>query len=114
MYSCFQLFFREKDISAMQSNQFSLLTPVRWGILSAANIGVKRVAPAIVASSNGQLVAVGTRNPQRARELFAFAPDITIYGDYESVIPCRTVCTPNGRSKRLKPVSMCCVKSRSL
>jgi D-xylose 1-dehydrogenase (NADP+, D-xylono-1,5-lactone-forming) len=70
----------------MQSNEFSLHTPVRWGILSAANIGVKRVAPAIVASSNAQLVAVGTRNPLRARELFAFAPGVAISGSYDSVI----------------------------
>jgi D-xylose 1-dehydrogenase (NADP+, D-xylono-1,5-lactone-forming) len=70
----------------MQSNGTSLHTPVRWGVLSAANIGVKRVAPAIYASSNGRLVAVGSRNPERARELFAFAPDTLIYGDYDSVI----------------------------
>src|SRR5207248_2213736 len=70
----------------MQSNDIVLNTPVRWGILSAANIGVKRVAPAIHASSNGKLVAVGSRNPGRARELFAFAPDVRIYGDYDSVI----------------------------
>src|SRR2546423_6713443 len=69
----------------MQSNE-TLHIPVRWGILSAANIGVKRVAPAIHASSNGKLVAVGSRNPGRARELFAFAPDVRIYGDYDSVI----------------------------
>ena len=70
----------------MQSNEISLHTPVRWGVLSAANIGVKRVAPAIYASSNGRLVAVGSRNPERARELYAFAPDALIYEDYDSVI----------------------------
>ncbi|GAC1380769.1 MAG: Gfo/Idh/MocA family oxidoreductase [Ktedonobacteraceae bacterium] len=70
----------------MQSNETSLHTPVRWGMLSAANIGVKRVAPAIQASSNGRLVAIGSRNPQRAQELFDFAPDAILYGDYDSVI----------------------------
>jgi len=70
----------------MQSNETPLHIPVRWGVLSAANIAVKRVAPAIVASSNGRLVAVGSRNPQRAQELFAFAPEVIIYSDYESVI----------------------------
>jgi predicted dehydrogenase len=70
----------------MQSDETVLHTPVRWGVLSAANIGVKRVAPAIHASSNGRLVAVGSRNPGRARELFAFAPDVLIYEDYDSVI----------------------------
>ena len=70
----------------MQSNETPLHVPVRWGVLSAANIAVKRVAPAIAASSNGRLVAVGSRNPQRAQELFAFAPEVIIYSDYESVI----------------------------
>ena len=70
----------------MQSNETPLHIPVRWGVLSAANIAVKRVAPAIAASSNGRLVAVGSRNPQRAQELFAFAPEAIIYSDYESVI----------------------------
>ena len=70
----------------MQSNETPQHIPVRWGVLSAANIAVKRVAPAIVASSTGRLVAVGSRNPPRARELFAFAPEVIIYNDYESVI----------------------------
>ena len=70
----------------MHSNETVLHAPVRWGVLSAANIGVKRVAPAIHSSSNGRLVAVGSRNPIRARELFAFAPDVHIYEDYDSVI----------------------------
>src|SRR5215469_12621151 len=61
-------------------------TPVRWGILSTANIGVKYVAPAIVASSNGRLEAIGSRNPQRVKELFTFAPDVRVDGDYESLI----------------------------
>src|SRR5436309_132923 len=70
----------------MQPNETHLHIPVRWGVLSAANIAVKRVAPAIAASSNGRLAAVGSRNPQRAQELFAFAPDAIIYSDYESLI----------------------------
>ncbi|MGB8344247.1 MAG: Gfo/Idh/MocA family oxidoreductase [Ktedonobacteraceae bacterium] len=70
----------------MQSDETILQNAVRWGILSAANIGVNHVAPAIHASSNGSLVAVGSRNPDRARALFAFAPEIAVYDDYESVI----------------------------
>lgn len=59
---------------------------IRWGVLSSANIGVKAVAPAIRASSNGKLVAVGTRDSRKAAELYSFAPDVRIYNDYESVI----------------------------
>lgn len=66
--------------------EVALLTkPVRWGVLSSASIGISAVAPAILASSNGQLVAVGSRNPQRARELFSFAPGIR-FSDYDSLI----------------------------
>ena len=70
----------------MQQNATTPSSPVRWGILSAANIGVKRVGPAIAASSNGKLVAVASRNPQQAAALFAFTPDTLIYNDYETLI----------------------------
>lgn len=61
--------------------------PIRWGMLSAANIGVKHVAPAIVASANGILAAVASRNPQRAQEVIApFAPTARIYAGYDSLI----------------------------
>jgi len=70
----------------MQLNTITRNNPVRWGIISTANIGVKAVAPAIQASSNGKLVAVGSRDGRRAAELYAFAPGVRIYGDYESVI----------------------------
>jgi len=68
----------------MQSNQSDQV--IRWGILSAANIGVKAVAPAIRASSNGRLVAVASRDTQHATEVYAFAPDVRIYDDYDSII----------------------------
>lgn len=58
---------------------------VRWGVLSAANIGVKAVSPALVASRNGRLVGVGSRDTQRATDLYAFAP-VHVYSDYESII----------------------------
>lgn len=70
----------------MQSSKTSLHTPVRWGVLSTANISVKYVAPAIHASANGQLVAVGSRNPQRVQELYAFAPAVRVHSGYESLI----------------------------
>src|SRR3989442_536648 len=37
----------------MQPDIISHPAPVRWGVLSVANIGVKRVIPALIASSNG-------------------------------------------------------------
>ncbi|GCE16906.1 Gfo/Idh/MocA family protein [Dictyobacter kobayashii] len=60
--------------------------PVRWGIISAANIGVRAVAPALQASSNGKLVAVGSRDTKHAAEVYAFAPNVRIYDSYEAII----------------------------
>ncbi|GAC1635361.1 MAG: Gfo/Idh/MocA family oxidoreductase [Ktedonobacteraceae bacterium] len=68
----------------MQSSQST--SPICWGVISAANIGVKAVAPAIKASSNGRLVAVGSRDQHHAAEAYSFAPDVHLYGDYESVL----------------------------
>lgn len=70
----------------MPENIMQSSEPVRWGVLSSANIGVKLVSPAIIASSNGKLVAVGSRNPREAASLYAFAPDVRIYGSYERII----------------------------
>ncbi len=68
----------------MQASQST--NPIRWGILSAANIGVKAVAPAIQASSNGRLVAVASRDVQRAKGLYSFAPDVQLYDSYEQLV----------------------------
>jgi len=70
----------------MQSEIISALNPVRWGVLSVANIALRRVIPAIVASESGQLVAVASRHEQRAREQFSQQPDVRIYHDYQSLI----------------------------
>ena len=70
----------------MQLDPNSQASAVRWGVLSVANIGVQRVIPAIVASANGQLVGVASRNPERARELFATMPSVRFHSDYESLI----------------------------
>lgn len=72
----------------MQTEPDTIITAdrVRWGILSAANISVKCVAPAIFTSSNGKLVAVASRNPARAREVYSFVPDVRVYSDYDSLL----------------------------
>lgn len=59
---------------------------LRWGVLSTANIGRAAVNPAIQASSNGALVAVASRNEERAR---AFAEQGSIprwHGSYENLV----------------------------
>ena len=56
--------------------------PVRWGVISTANIGRKSVIPAIQGSRNGKVVAVASRDAARARK---FADELGIeraYGSY--------------------------------
>ena len=58
---------------------------IRWGILSTANIG-RKVIPAIHASSNGEVAAVGSRSLATA-QTFAKEQSIpTAYGSYEELI----------------------------
>jgi xylose dehydrogenase (NAD/NADP) len=70
----------------MQANSGSQVTPNRWGVLSVANIGVKRVIPAILASHSEALMAVASRNLHRAQEVFAHLPNVRLYGDYQSLL----------------------------
>jgi xylose dehydrogenase (NAD/NADP) len=70
----------------MQSEIISHPAPVRWGVLSVAAIGIKSIIPAILSSQSESLVAIASRNPHRARELFAHLPDVHIYTDYNSLI----------------------------
>ncbi len=58
---------------------------VRWGILGTARIA-RRLVPAIRASHNGEVIAVASRNPDRAR---AFAREYAIpraYGNYDALL----------------------------
>ncbi|MBF6589664.1 MAG: Gfo/Idh/MocA family oxidoreductase [Ktedonobacterales bacterium] len=60
--------------------------PVRWGVLSTANIGVKEVIPALIASHNSELVAVASREVARAQGMAARTPRTRIYGSYEALL----------------------------
>ena len=62
------------------------MSKIRWGVISTANIGRAAVNPAIQASSNGELVAVASRDHETAR---AFAVTHGIrrsYGSYEALL----------------------------
>lgn len=58
----------------------------RWGVISTANIGVKAVIPAIHASRNGRLVAIGSRDLARAERIAVSARGVRAYGSYQGVI----------------------------
>jgi len=60
--------------------------PLRWGILGAANIAVRKVVPAMRASPLSQVVAIASRSIDKAR---AAATELGIpiaYGSYEELI----------------------------
>jgi predicted dehydrogenase len=62
------------------------VSKVVWGILSTANIGIKRVIPAILAGKRGVIAAIASRDAARARgvaERFGIARS---YGSYEALL----------------------------
>lgn len=61
--------------------------PVRWGVLSTANIGARAVIPAIQAASNGQLLAIASRDRARAEAFAArLRPGTRAHGSYEALL----------------------------
>ncbi len=59
---------------------------IRWGVLSTAQIGRSKVIPAIRESTNGQVVAISSRDAERARQV---AEELNIpraHGSYQEVI----------------------------
>lgn len=59
---------------------------IRWGVLSTSNIGRGKVIPAIQHSSNGELMAVASRDPAKARDFAAKNGIPVSYGSYEALI----------------------------
>jgi len=60
--------------------------PVRWGILGAANIAVKKVAPAMQRGTRSRVVAIGSRDLAKAQ---AAARELGVeraYGSYEELL----------------------------
>jgi predicted dehydrogenase len=62
------------------------MSKVRWGILSTADIGMKKVTPAIQRAANCEVVAIASRDADRAA---AAAHELAIpepYGTYEALL----------------------------
>lgn len=59
---------------------------VRWGILSTARIGVRRVIPALRRSQTGTAVAIASRDGARAREVAAKFDIPRAHGSYEALL----------------------------
>ncbi len=59
---------------------------LRWGVLSTANIGLKKVIPAMQQGRYCSVVAIASRNYARAKEAAGALGIPTAYGSYEELI----------------------------
>lgn len=62
------------------------MTKVRWGILSTAKIGREKVIPAMQASTLCDVVAIGSRNKQRAQAVADWLHIPGVYGSYVELL----------------------------
>jgi predicted dehydrogenase len=59
---------------------------VRWGVLSTARIAVERVIPAMQRGRHAEIVAIASRDPERARSAAARLGVATAHGSYEAML----------------------------
>lgn len=59
---------------------------VRWGILSTADIGMRKVTPAIMKSAHSEVVAIASRDLARARAAADTLGIAKAYGSYEELL----------------------------
>src|SRR6185312_15751841 len=59
---------------------------LRWGILSTANIGLKKVIPAMQRSEHTRVTAVASRDLAKAQKAAASLEIPTAYGSYEELL----------------------------
>lgn len=64
----------------------SRIAPVRWGVLGAANIAVRKVIPAMLASERAQVVAIASRDLSKARAAARTLSIPRAYGSYDELI----------------------------
>ena len=66
-------------------------TALRWGILSTADIGMAKVTPAIQAAPNCEVVAIASRDADRAHRAAEELGIPTAHGSYEALLADDTV-----------------------
>ncbi|MGA7525463.1 MAG: Gfo/Idh/MocA family oxidoreductase [Acidobacteriaceae bacterium] len=59
---------------------------LRWGVLSTANIGVRKVIPAMQRGQLSTVTAIASRHPDKARAVAAQLGIPTAYGSYEELL----------------------------
>ncbi len=59
---------------------------LRWGILSTANIGLRKVIPAMQKGSTIAVTAIASRDLDKAKEAAASLDIPNVYGSYEELL----------------------------
>ena len=62
------------------------MSKIKWGILSTANIGIKRVIPAIIAGRRGLVTAIASRDADRAARVAADFGIARAYAGYQTLL----------------------------
>jgi predicted dehydrogenase len=62
------------------------MSTVRWGIVSTADIGMSKVTPAIARASNAEVVAIASRDRDRARAAADRLGIPAAYGSYDELL----------------------------
>lgn len=62
------------------------MSRLKWGILSTANIGIKRVIPAILAGDRGTIAAIASRDSDKAATVAARFAIPRSYATYEALL----------------------------
>ena len=62
------------------------MSKVRWGILSTAKIGTEKVIPAMQQCDHAEIVAIASRNTQRAEEVAQELGISQAFGSYEDLL----------------------------
>ncbi len=59
---------------------------LRWAILGASKFALEHMGPAIHAAAGAELVAIGTSSAEKAAPFQAFAPQLRVHLDYDTVL----------------------------
>ena len=62
------------------------MKPVKWGIISTADIGMKKVTPGMMKSSELEVVAIASRSLKHAKAAAAELGIAKAYGSYEEML----------------------------
>ena len=63
-----------------------MLAKIRWGVLGAANIAVKKVVPGMQKGTRSEVTAIASRDLSRAQEAAASLGILKAYGSYEDLL----------------------------